>query len=231
MEEEYTDKSEEYEEQRARESEGIEEKEIIITYESLFDILRREKNKEELQKLHHNFLKDVASYVNEKKKILEAKEEQETLFSSSEKEKTQAQLSNIKRIIRELYNRREKKIISMALNKSRTGSAIIDISALLTEEKEVFGKLVGLFDSYRDGVMLKLLEGNVPYLSDAKEKDFVDATKINRDHKTVRFVTAVPRFLGKELEQYGPFEEDDIANLPNEIAGVLIIKGRAEEIE
>jgi len=47
----------------------------------------------------------------------------------------------------------------------------------------------------------------------------------------VRFLYAVPKFVGKELEEYGPFEEEDIANLPSDIADILIGKGRVEEIK
>ena len=37
--------------------------------------------------------------------------------------------------------------------------------------------------------------------------------------------------MGKELEEYGPCEEKDIATLPKEIAEILKNKGRVEEIE
>ncbi len=49
--------------------------------------------------------------------------------------------------------------------------------------------------------------------------------------KLIRFIYSVPKFLGHHLEVYGPFEEDDTANLPEEIADILIKKGRAEEIK
>ena len=41
----------------------------------------------------------------------------------------------------------------------------------------------------------------------------------------------MPKFVGPELEEYGPFEEEDIANLPAEIADVLISKAKADEIK
>ena len=52
----------------------------------------------------------------------------------------------------------------------------------------------------------------------------------DKSTKIVRFLYAVPKFVGKELEEYGPFAEEDIANLPGEIADVLITQGNAEEI-
>ena len=48
--------------------------------------------------------------------------------------------------------------------------------------------------------------------------------------KSIRFIKPVPKFLGTELEIYGPFEENDIASLPSRIAKVLIKKERAEEM-
>ena len=50
-------------------------------------------------------------------------------------------------------------------------------------------------------------------------------------NKMVRFIHAVPRFLGKELETYGPYEAEEIATLPEEIVNVLLQKNRVEEIK
>jgi hypothetical protein len=37
----------------------------------------------------------------------------------------------------------------------------------------------------------------------------------------------VEQFVGKELELYGPFEPDSSAELPKEIADILVNKGSA----
>ena len=50
------------------------------------------------------------------------------------------------------------------------------------------------------------------------------------DEMTVRFVTAVPKFLGKQKEIYGPFEAGEEATLPSMIANILLKKGKAEEL-
>ena len=49
--------------------------------------------------------------------------------------------------------------------------------------------------------------------------------------RKVRFLGSVPKFVGKELEIYGPYEKEDVANLPLDIANMLINKGTAEEIK
>ena len=46
--------------------------------------------------------------------------------------------------------------------------------------------------------------------------------------KTVRITKEMPKFVGEDMTSYGPFKEEDIANLPSEIADLLIKTQRAE---
>jgi DNA replication initiation complex subunit (GINS family) len=213
------------------------QKEINITYETLFELLRREKNRDDLQELQHSFFKEVIEYLGEKQRVFDQSSHKEDLFSATEREKTATQLANIKKIVRELYERREKKIINMALNKSRTGSSIIDTSKLLGVEKKFFSTVVAALNNYREGILLNVLNLKEPLISEpepAKEEgeSGKEAQKEGeKPTKMVRFLNPIPKFVGKELEVYGPFEEDDMASLPTEIAKLLIEKGRAEEIK
>jgi DNA replication initiation complex subunit (GINS family) len=212
------------------------DKNVVITYETLFDILRREKDREELQKLDASFYTDVVNYIREKKEALIAG--QETLFSEEDRDKTEIQLQNIKRILKELYNRREKKIIDTAIMKSRTNSDIIDGSAMLDEEKMLFSEITKKLNCSRAGILFNILEGRTPEskktAEDASEPARVSEGKEKKaeqkETKMVRFIHAVPQFYGEDAELYGPFDEEDIACLPREIAELLISKERADEI-
>lgn len=210
----------------------MDSKEINITYETLFEILKREKEATDLQKLDHKFLNDFVDYLSEKMKLLE---KDDNLFSYEEKKKLEKQIDNARRLIKEIYERREKKIIDLALIKSRTKSNIIDKSHLLDNETEFFNEMVSILDSFRSSTIDIVLKGN--YLKKSIEKEaFADSDSATekipkKDTKIVRFLYSVPKFVGKELEEYGPFEEEDIANLPLEIAELLIEKGRVEEIK
>ena len=58
---------------------------------------------------------------------------------------------------------------------------------------------------------------------------------IKRDEKPqniefIRFIETVPKFVGSDLQVYGPFEKEDVANLPINVAALLIKNNRAEEI-
>ena len=209
--------------------------EVVITYETLFELLKRERERTDLQKLDSTFFNDAIDYIKDKKKIIEAKAD--SVFASDEKKKTERQLENIYKILKELYERREKKIISMALDKSRTKTNLIDTSSLLKEEKVLFEALTGLLDSYRDAILYAFLNEKLPFMQPLEPKKpnegFRTALELKETKKPtelVRFTSHVPKFEGPELEEYGPFEEEDIANLPAEIAAVLISKSKVEEI-
>ncbi len=244
--------------------------EITISYETLFELLVRERSRGELQKLPDSFFDDVLNYLKQKKNLVKEKQGQSDFALESSKIKKE--IENMMQIVKDLYNKREKKIVNLALDKSRTQSSIVDTTLLLKEEKELFDELVNSLDRKR-----KLLEDRLTYegnegapLEKPKEEAKVEsksgeveessgeASKEKTDEvseqqstessmvaeaaskedssedsstKLVRFVHAVPKFLGLESEEYGPFEEEDVASLPREIALLLLKKERVEEIK
>jgi len=220
---------------------GEEEEEITITYETLFEILRVEKSRDDLQGLPRTFFEDVLAYLREKQQIMDESRVKEDLYSSTERDKVSSEMSNIRRILKELYERREKKIINMALNKSRTNSNIIDTSKLMEIESNMFNNVVGTLDKFRSGILINVLEFRQPFIKDDIPSNVMaepgsetlageQKTGEKKETKFVRFTHPIPKFMGKELEFYGPYEEEDMATLPTEIAEVLISKGRAEEM-
>lgn len=259
---------------------------INITLETLYDVLRNEKKNEELQELSKTFYLDVVAYMREKKALLESRKDEDELFATSERKKLEYEMRSIKRILKEIYEKREKKIIAIALNKSRTGSEIIDTSSMLTEEKEFFKEIVEHFDIYRRGVLLHLWRAKLPSVkrkspvlaalsqevSTSLESDLSEGGDTQETLKTgeqelteveeaaeeemqgsetsstekapeieeepeekkpvvkVKFLHAVPRFLWKDMKEYGPFRSGDEAEIYPEIADLLERKGRAEKV-
>ncbi|MCH8329102.1 MAG: hypothetical protein IIB81_01770 [Nanoarchaeota archaeon] len=212
----------------------MEAKEVNITYEVLFELMKRESDTADLQKLEPNFFNDFVDYLNEKKNMLG---KEDTLFSYDEKKKTEKQIENAKRIIKEIYERREKKILNIALLKSRTKSNVIDTSSLIENEKRFLDEAVKVLDIFRNDIINNIIDGKHASEITMQKKQNEETTekaaepKEGKSTKLVRFLCAVPKFVGKELEEYGPFAEEDIANLPAEIADVLIGKSRVEEIK
>ena len=217
----------------------MEAKEVNITYETLFELLKREKDTADLQKLDPSFFNDFVDYLNEKKKLLV---KEDTLFSYDEKKKVEKQIDNAKRIIKEIYERREKKILGIALTKSRTKSSVIDTSSLLENEKKFLNETEKVLNIFRRDVIDNIIDEKYAFETTMEKKEIsgkndnvvskeTNEEKEEKTTKLVRFLQVVPKFVGKELEEYGPFAEEDIANLPLEIADVLINKERVEEIK
>ena len=162
-----------------------------LTYEALYDILRREKIKPELQKLDNNFYEQVGNYIKDKINTLESQKQKSSIFAQKEIEKTEKQIDNVKKIIKELYEKRESKLIQLALSAVKVRE-FQDVQELLPEEKNLFDNIMSLLKSSRNEIINNLLE---------KPK----VIKMDAETKLVRFVAAVPKFIGDDLNEYGPF--------------------------
>ncbi len=200
----------------------------IITYETLYEILRKEKSTSELQRLDNNFFQKVIGYINEKSDILESQKNKKSIFASVEIIKTQKQLENIKRMLKELYERRENKILQSALFSSRTSQKRENLG-LLEEEKIFYQKLEEKLTKYRKNILFKILSKKLPIIEESKDIK-IEKTDTNKT-KLVRFLHSLPKFVGDDLNIYGPFEAENIANLPYRVAKVLIKKRRAQEMK
>lgn len=200
----------------------------IITYDALYELLRKEKYNAELQKLDKNFFQDVIRYLKDKQALLESQKTKSTIFTL-EVEKTQTQLNNVRKILKELYEKRENKIIQIALFASRLQERQ-DSSAMLPEELNLYKSIAETLNSYRAGILYKLMAAIQPEVIVEKPKDIKTEKRSSEEACLVRFIHAVPQFIGEDMNKYGPFEEEDVAKLPAKVAKLLVTKNRAEEI-
>ena len=185
-----------------------------LNYETLYEILRREKIKPELQKLDKSFYQNVENYVKEKIDLLDSQKQKSSIFAQKEIEKTEKQLENIKKIIKELYEKREQKIMQLAIAFAKTTN-LQDTPEILPEEKLIFDSVMNILKKARERIINNKLE---------KPK----VIKMEDETKLVRFIHAVPKFIGDDMNEYGPFEEEYVALLPSKVAELLIKNNRAE---
>ncbi len=211
----------------------MEEKEIVITYDTLFDLARRERYRAELQKLDEHFFQDVVKYLNEKQSILDSQEKKESVFSSTEAEKTRAQITNAKKILRDLYERRESKIIQLAVFHSRNPEKSPDLSAMLPEEVSLFKEMEAKLSEFRKSILHKLLLNKAPDAkkTEKKPKDLKIEESKEEQGKSVCLKCDVPEFVGPDMKTYGPFKEGQKAEVPDKIAEMLIKNGHAVKNE
>ena len=197
----------------------------VITYERLYDILRAEKFNQDLQKLPENFVQSVRSYLDEKTRLLARQKEKSSSIFHSEIASTERQLENVKKIVKELYDRREAKILQSALFSARSSSKVVH--NVLDYEKEFYNAMVDLIGGYREGVLSNLLENKE--IEDPKPKSIKKDEK-SSSHRILRFIEAVPRFVAENLKVYGPFEAEDLAFVPVQASEILVKKKKAEVI-
>ncbi len=221
----------------------------ILTYEKLFDFLREERNNVQLQKLPESFYADVIEYLSVKESSIDSLKQSNSLTF----ENALIQLKNAKKIIESIYERREKKILNLALNKSRTRSVLIDTSALLKEEKQLFKQLCIVLDHFRGELLTNLLNKSIPIITDEKdsiekfelevgentdnsvdsEDSFENKTDLlepDQEIVSIKFTQFVDKFVGPNLDILGPFEEGDVVKLPLNVVEVVISKGYANRI-
>ncbi|MBT3416963.1 hypothetical protein HON86_00310 [Candidatus Woesearchaeota archaeon] len=208
------------------------ENNIIITYETLYDILRNEKNKAEIQKLPENYLENLINYLNKKQEILESQEKKKSIFTSTEVKKTRRQIESIQKIIKELYERRETKIIQSALISSRTCIKSEEATSMLLEEREFYKNIVEKFDHYRENILYRLSAGQSPNIEvkKSKPKDLKTNEEPIKTARKLKMICDIPKFVGMDMENYGPFNNNQIIEIPHETADFLIKQNKAEEI-
>lgn len=176
-------------------------KDLKITYETLFELLRIEKNREDLQKLDDSFFDDVLEYIKEKKMHFESKPVTQTLlFEKNEREQTRLELENTCKIIKDLYDRREKKILMTALNKAKTGITLVNSANMLHQEKQLFHVISQDLAEFRIGILNRLV---------CCQKPEMPTTLGNRDLSELPELDSVPEAGAEMTGGYGEEESAD----------------------
>ncbi len=193
--------------------------EIVLTYEKLYDILRRERDKDSLQSLDKTFFSDVRHYLAEKKAIVDR--QMNSGLNVDEQQRVHQQLLNAYKLVREVFEKREHKIIMLARDDVKTNGSLIDTGSLLPEEKDYYYKLLALLRENRDLNLQTLFNGQPKPLKMGEPVDEIQLT----------FSEAIAAFVGPDMQEYGPFGQGETKALPSVIAGLLVKQGKAAEFK
>ncbi len=182
----------------------------MITYNELYELLRKERYSEELQKLGKKFLKEVADYFEDKKAILNKDSD---MFSDMAI-KSKKQFENAVSIFKELLTRRRKKILNLAFVASETGISKRDFENMLDFERELFEEITKSLEKADKGM-----------------NESMNSVEDDSNYHLVRFLQDVEGFMGFDGNEIGPFEKGEVANLEKEIVDILSKDKRVEVIE
>ena len=183
----------------------------MITFNEIYEALRKEKYSEGLQILSKNFLKEVNEYFREKREFLNRESDMFSEVVIRNKKK----LENSRTSFRDLLRIRKKKILNLAFIASEVGISKKDFENLLGFEKDLFEDVVRILEKAEK----------------EKENEMSGSINSESNFRLVRFLEEVPEFLNFEGEGVGPFEKGEIANLEVEIVEILKQDNRVEVID
>ena len=186
---------------------------FMITYNDIYETLRKERYSEQLQPLQKKFVSSVSEYIEDKKKIVN----QGSDLLSDEVNKVKKQLENAASIFKELMILRKKKLLGLVFVASETGISKRDFENMLDFEKELFDNII-ISVEHAD----KTLSSQFNYINIAPELEV--------EKKLVLFIEPIEEFVGLNGETFGPFEKDEIVNLPKQIADILVEDKKAEVV-
>ncbi len=179
----------------------------MLTYEEIYDIVRKEKYSEQLQVLPKNFISEVSNLLQEKK--AEASKESDLFADNIAKSKKQ--LENTIALFKELILRRKKKLLTLVFVAAETGIMKRDFENMLEFERETFEKLVKAVEE-GDKELARLLNGL------KKEHELKRMIMFNQD---------VEQFVDMMGNIIGPFVAGELANLDSKVSEILVSGGKA----
>jgi len=182
----------------------------MISYNDLYEILRKEKYAEAMQLLPKGFVEDVSIFLGE----MRVENKEEDLFQDNVL-KSKKQLENSIGIFKELMRIRKKKLLSLVFVATETGIMKRDYENMLAVERELFDKMVKAFEE-GDKEVAKLMSG---------KKDKVEKNRM------ILFNQNVEQFVGMKGEVVGPFASGALANLDMEIANLFVSGGKASYVD
>lgn len=198
----------------------------ILTFRFLRELQKKERATKELEKLDTDFYGQVAKYIEQK---INLNLEDNSDFTSKR------DLDHTKIIIKDILNRRERKVINLAMLNARENLLPKNI---LPEEKELFERITTGVKKYRSTLGLVLYDDEKKDDNETKIKE--EQTTADRPEKVeepkkenrtikITILDNIPQFMADNGESYGPFKKDDIVDIPAAAAELLIKIKKAEK--
>ncbi len=195
-------------------------------YKRLHIAWDKETTKETLQNIPDDFLHEMKNYVTQLNKTTAT-----TDTLSGNLTTTERRYAN--QMLRELTEIRLNKII-----KSEVNGLPLDAQAMTPEEQKLHSNLRQLLTGYKQG-------SELPTPQHQPEKKPAPRPKPERKAPTpppkidekdtelvlVRFLQSLPAIMGIDMKAYGPFQPEELANIPRQNAENLIKRGVAKAVQ
>jgi len=195
-----------------------------LSYKNLRKIQQVEKNSPQLTKIESNFYHDLSEYI----KNLENRFKKED--SSQKKTLLEDEIKNTKKIAINIYELREKKIVTAAISKARGGSP--DLKFLVPEEQRLFDSLLNLMMQSRQEFLDNEPKKEEKVEVNSVESEQKETEKENQENtKPMLMITKdIPEFVGTDTKKYH-LRKGDVISLSPDMGEMLSKRGVAKKIE
>jgi DNA replication factor GINS len=189
---------------------------------TLSEALRREKASPYLQELGRDFYREARKLFDGM--LAECRRASGELSLLSLK---LAELENIKNMINDIYETRERKIVSSALYYVKSGEEV-EVENLTDEEEVLLEEIIRTLKAGRE----RVLAGFAKSITEARVGEVEEG---KREESGVGFITVrilkdLPSLVGVDGRVYGEFKAEEVVTLPEPNARILIERGDAEVI-
>jgi DNA replication factor GINS len=191
-------------------------------YAELFTAWKREKNSEAVQSLSNDFFKKVSEYLLILKESRSNEKKESNIDSANRRE-----IDYVEFMFSDLVKMRAKKIALLSIAQSvEAPPDLIEI------EVRLLNSLREHLREYRE----QCAQTQSTFEAGAKKSLLGEAHSATGTQETsslmlLRILQPIPKLVGVDLDEYGPFEPEDIVTLPRENALVLIARGAASEVK
>lgn len=194
-----------------------------MNYDDLRRYQRMERASPKAAELPENYDSELFSLISSQKQS----------YGGSGSTSDLKMLENIFKIARDIYERREQKIIMRALADSRTNAN--DTQNLLQEEQDMYAQIKQALKEKR-AYFDEILSGKKPKDS-KKDSNILDekfGSEIHPETENqaedlntvlVRIIKKVPKFVSADMSEYGPYDANELVNLPKKEAEILSKRG------
>nr|EGQ39954.1 MAG: hypothetical protein J07AB56_06820 [Candidatus Nanosalinarum sp. J07AB56] len=195
----------------------VEEEDSVLSFNRLRKVEKQERRNEDLSSLENDFFLSAAQYLEDK-----------------ENSGNRREYMNAKRLFKRIVSQRRQKVVKNARLSLKSDIKASELS-LLPRETELFLSLKDDFEQHEheiEDVVENGGSGSVPRVETPSEQSQEEAEQKEEEtregYESVLIKQDVPEFMGTDLESYGPFEQGEKVDLPEENAEILKNRGSAE---
>jgi DNA replication factor GINS len=195
-----------------------------INYRNLRKIQEMEKNSPVLTEIENNFYVELKKYMENLDNRLkgESSAQKQTLLKD--------EVLNTKKISKNIYEQREKKILLAAVSKARGGNP--DLKNMIEIEKNLFNSILNLMEKSRKDLFEEDLGEDIPVEPKKNETKEEPKPALNESNNNpiIRVIEDIPEFIGTNEKKYN-LRKNDILSIPQDMSEMLSKRGVVEKIK